>query len=490
LACVELQGQDWSYVYDHDLTYDDFVALEIQNDTIYTVSANWNADTSLFGMTFFKMDSTGHVVDTAQFYESNRILSTYRKYSGFKIHNKNLYFFGTTNQYYTYLIKANTDFTQDTIIYYPPNPGVNFTGATGLLATESGLYLLAQQKKPGELNDIMVIHTDLDGKELWRKVFGTSNAEEMAQSILTRNSNSIVIGGQKASSYFGSYLNAWSKEWILKIDSSGNIVSEWSSSDVPNRSLIRGMHILGDSYIYTSSINQYLSDTDFRATNNFCKRDTANLNLIWQTDIPSPNNNWYSAIWNTCLTPDGTGITGVGRKDYGGPGFHYKLNTESGAIIYKRNIEGCTEEYEAIDMDLFDIACLSSGSTVACGYTVLNTPIAPAYTGWVIKTNPWGLDLLDECSTVPVIEAPSYTGVDMKIYPNPASSQVTLALPESKEAYQIRLVNTQGHLMYQIDNQAVNPTIDVSGLADGMYFVQILDKRGTVLSVGRIVKIE
>jgi Secretion system C-terminal sorting domain len=78
----------------------------------------------------------------------------------------------------------------------------------------------------------------------------------------------------------------------------------------------------------------------------------------------------------------------------------------------------------------------------------------------------------------------------MKIYPNPASSQVTLALPESKEAYQIRLVNTQGHLMYQIDNQAVNPTIDVSGLADGMYFVQILDKRGTVLSVGRIVKIE
>jgi hypothetical protein len=482
--------EDWSYIQDNNRVYDDFISIEVLNDTIYTVFENWNIDTALFGATFVKMDTLGHILDTIQFYNPDRVLTTYNNYSGFKIHNRTLYYYGTSTGYVTYLIKATTDFTQGTIIYYPPNPGVNFTGATGLLATESGLYLLAQQKKPGELNDILVIHTDLEGKELWRRVYGVMNAEELSLSIIENYKHEIIIGGCKGSYYFGSYLDAWSKEWILTIDTVGTILREWQSNDLPNRGCIRGVQIVDSSIVYTSSLNQYLSDTDFRAKNNFCKRDTSTLNLVWQTDIPSPLQNWYSAIHNTCLTPDGVGIIGVGKLDDGGPAFHYKVSTQTGEVIYKRNLEGCTEDYVAIDTDLFDVACLSSGSTVACGYTVLNTPIAPAYTGWIIKTNAHGIDFLDECSTVPIIEAPVYTGVEMKIYPNPASTYVTLTLPESKTAYTIRVVNTSGNVVYQADNQAINPSIDVSGLHNGLYFVQILNKNGTVLNAQRFVKVD
>ena len=193
-------------------------------------------------------------------------------------------------------------------------------------------------------------------------------------------------------------------------------------------------------------------------------------------------------IWANALTPDGTAIIGVGKKDDGGPAFHYKVNAQTGEIIYKRNLEGCTEDYDAIDTDLFDVACLSSGSTVACGYTVLNTPIAPAYTGWVIKTNAYGIDLLDECSTVPVIDQPTYTGVEMKVYPNPATTQITLNLPESKEAYQVRLIDLSGKVVYQASNRAADPVIDIQLLPVGMYFVQVLNRYGNVLAVAKVVK--
>ena len=481
---------DWSYIQDNNRVYDDFISIEVLNDTIYTVFENWNSDTTLFGATFVKMDTLGHILDTIQFYNTDRVLTTYNNYSGFKIHNRTLYYYGTSTGYVTYLIKATTDFTQDTIIYYPPNAGVNFTGATGLLATESGLYLLAQQKKPGELNDILVIHTDLEGKEVWRKVYGSATAEEIGLSIIENHKHEIIIGGCKYFNNFSNPLGTWTKEWIFIIDESGNIRKEWASSDIDNRGCVIGLSIKNDSYLYSSSINTFLSASDFRRVNNICKRDTSALALHWQQNQNSPNSNWYSVMNNTVITPDSTAIIGVGRKDDGGPAFHFKVNIETGAVIYQRELIGCTQEYDAIDTDLFDVACLSSGSTVACGYTVLNTPIAPAYTGWIIKTNAYGIDLLDECSTVPIIEQPIYTGVGMKVYPNPATTQITLNLPQSKEVYQIRLIDLNGKVVYQASNQVADPVIDIAHMPTGMYVVQILNKHGVILNAQKFVKME
>jgi Secretion system C-terminal sorting domain len=485
-GCIQsvLCQNDWSIVYDHDLTYEDYTALEILNDTIYTAHLQWNRDTNLFGVVLMKYDSNGFLLDTLECFNPDRILTRYNFYSGFEIHNRTLYYYGTSTGYVTYLIKATTDFTQDTIIYYPPNPGVNFTGATGLLATESGLYLLAQQKKPGELNDILVIHTDLEGKELWRKVYETSVTNELALSIIKKKDNEVVIGGQRFQP------QQLSKEFLFAIDSLGNVLWEKLSFENENRATIIGLHIVNDKYVFSGSKIFNNPNGASYAIPYISSRDTTTFDLQWSTDLILQNNNFDNRIWNTCLTPDSTAIVGVGRLDDGGPAFHFKVNTETGAVIYQRELIGCTEEYAAIDTDLFDVACLSSGSTVACGYTVLNTPIAPAYTGWIIKTNAYGIDLLDECSTVPIIEHPVYTGVEMKIYPNPATTHITLELPESREKYTIRVVNLNGLILYQAENQAVNPLIDINALQNGFYFVQIVNKVGNILNAQRFVKMD
>jgi Secretion system C-terminal sorting domain len=485
------KGQsDWSIIYDHDLIYDDYTAMEVSNDTLYLAHFQYDRDTNLFGVVFMKYDSSGYLEDTVECFASNRILSTYNHYSGFKIYNNTLYFYGTTNLYYTYLIKASTDFTQDTILYYPPNAGVNFTGATGLLVTESGLYLLAQQKKPGELNDIMVIHTDLEGKELWRKVYGLMDRNEIAFSIIKGAHGRLVIGGGRTLPHLNIDPSViFAKELLLEIDTNGSLIKDWQSSDFVNRGPLRNLAILGDEYIYSSSVNNYTNPNNPFAQSNFSARDTSTKAHTWIRPMQMPQT-WASAIWGSALTPDSNAIIGVGRLDSGGPAFHYKVNTQTGAVIYQRNLIGCTDDYDAIDTDLFDVASLSSGSTVACGYTVLNTPIAPAYTGWVIKTNAYGIDLLDECSTVPIIDQPTYTGVQMKVYPNPATTQITLNLPESKEAYQIRLIDLNGKIVYQASNQVADPTIDIESLPSGMYVVQILSKHNTVINAQKFVKMD
>jgi hypothetical protein len=61
----------------------------------------------------------------------------------------------------------------------------------------------------------------------------------------------------------------------------------------------------------------------------------------------------------------------------------------------------------------------------------------------------------------------------VKLYPNPATSYVNIELPANAE---LRLINIAGQeIMYQKET-SVSERIDLANLADGVYFVQVVNK--------------
>jgi hypothetical protein len=72
---------------------------------------------------------------------------------------------------------------------------------------------------------------------------------------------------------------------------------------------------------------------------------------------------------------------------------------------------------------------------------------------------------------------------DILIYPNPADYNLTVKTPQSSE---IEILNIDGQLLQIITSNENYTTINISGLARGMYFVKIKTEKG--IEMGKFVK--
>ncbi|MEM6724960.1 MAG: T9SS type A sorting domain-containing protein, partial [Bacteroidota bacterium] len=76
----------------------------------------------------------------------------------------------------------------------------------------------------------------------------------------------------------------------------------------------------------------------------------------------------------------------------------------------------------------------------------------------------------------------------VQLYPNPVNQRLNVLLPEGNYSdYDFQMFNAQGQLMRagQLQTQ-----IDLSNLADGMYFIQLSDQEGNLSTAERILKVQ
>jgi subtilisin-like proprotein convertase family protein len=73
------------------------------------------------------------------------------------------------------------------------------------------------------------------------------------------------------------------------------------------------------------------------------------------------------------------------------------------------------------------------------------------------------------------------------IYPNPTDSQITVEI-QSDENFDLKLSDNLGKLIYQTKNSRVS-IINVRDLQSGVYTLHILDKKGQVVGIKRVIKI-
>jgi Secretion system C-terminal sorting domain len=493
---VALVGQDWQVIYNDSEKAFVFVDVFTFGSDIYATCRRYNEDT-IQGITLFKYDSSGHVKDCLDIFYDSIILTTHFDFIGVSIHRDDIYIYGTVYETTdTYLIKTDTSLNAYEIFFYK---SIDISAmklfATEILTTAQGLFLISRE----QLNDqylttnASIIHTDFDGNIKWQKSYGLPGVEEVPICAVQKGKNEIAIGGGRSSPVNQpiSFYQMWYHDWLLGIDTLGNRLWEWESPVGANRGGITGMSLINNKWYYSGTEAIITGIASFKNKPDITCRDSQ-FNLIWNTEMsitsPSDYNGYFSS---SALSPDSTSMVAVTAYHlFNRPLTHFKVNLINGMIIYERQDSVCapnsTFSYEG---SLLDVAMLPSGSTVSCGFIDVSTPDGERVYGLLMKTNPWGIDLLDDCSTVSNSE-PQYAQNELFIYPNPAIDHITIQTPEQVGAYRVRMYASTGALVReQVYAQGEVPEMQVRDLSSGLFFVQLLSENGQLLGVGKVIKV-
>jgi hypothetical protein len=74
----------------------------------------------------------------------------------------------------------------------------------------------------------------------------------------------------------------------------------------------------------------------------------------------------------------------------------------------------------------------------------------------------------------------------LQVYPNPASTEITVTLPSNKTA-SLQIVDAVGRVMHSVEIDSHQPVIDVSDFPDGLYFLKLTDPATRLTSQTKFV---
>ena len=81
---------------------------------------------------------------------------------------------------------------------------------------------------------------------------------------------------------------------------------------------------------------------------------------------------------------------------------------------------------------------------------------------------------------------PNFT---ISTYPNPVLNSLTVVLPNPlKEKYTINIINLNGQTVFNTNYNTEHLKIDLSKLLSGQYVISVLDSKGKILGVKKVVK--
>jgi hypothetical protein len=127
----------------------------------------------------------------------------------------------------------------------------------------------------------------------------------------------------------------------------------------------------------------------------------------------------------------------------------------------------------------------SMGSTYVADGSVLGTGTHTIYVGVMDANGCVGADTV-------VVQVSICTGVDaaeqldFSVVPNPSGGNITIVHPGTSGELQIEILNLQGEILQSVNTNAGSETqLDLSGLAQGIYYIRLID--GEQTSVKKIV---
>ena len=89
-----------------------------------------------------------------------------------------------------------------------------------------------------------------------------------------------------------------------------------------------------------------------------------------------------------------------------------------------------------------------------------------------------GTDKVITYSDVKKIKLRSEQSVSVKVFPNPSSESIRINLPESvNNQYVVRMYSTEGRIVKVTNVSGANPTVDVTSLSVGSYFMELYNPK-------------
>ncbi|MAB39096.1 MAG: hypothetical protein CL528_03480 [Aequorivita sp.] len=288
--------------------------------------------------------------------------------------------------------------------------------------TDDGGFIIAGSGTGGIFSDYVVSKLNMNGNSVWEKIYGGDGEDYLTNLILTDDGGYMVIGqsNSDASGDKTEDSQGYQDYWVLKLDSAGNIV--WQNT------------IGGDS------------------------------GDIPLTVIESSDGGYFisgSSLSN--ISGDKTDNTFEDSQSF----WIMKLNSV-GIIEWQNDIDGSLGERlpKAIQND--------DGSFMICGQSSSNISGDKTENSrgeadfWIIK----------HAATLG-LEDNSFLKA-ISLYPNPTKNTLQLNT-QDKTINQINIYTMTGSKVLQLDVETVSPTVEVSSLASGVYYIQVYSGKDVAL---------
>ncbi|CAM3257268.1 T9SS type A sorting domain-containing protein [Aequorivita lipolytica] len=330
-------------------------------------------------------------------------------------------------------------------------------------------------------DDYWLLKLDLSGNIVWQKTIGGSSSDSFSTMVLTSDGG-CILGGYSDSNISGNKTENSKGEydyWIIKLSSSGTI--EWdktiggSQTDVLN-SVIQtsdnGFLLSGRS---SSDISGDKTEDSLGSSDFWIVKLNSSGNLEWQNTI---GGNDIDQAYSANQTSDGGYIIGgFSRSDISGD------KTENGqgnfdCWLVKINNVGIIEWQNTIGGS--EIDGITSVIQASDGNYILGGNSQSNISGDKTENSRGGQDywIIKHAQTLGLEENP-FSSV-ITLYPNPTKNILQLNT-QDKTIDQVNIYTMTGSKVLQLEVDTVSPTVDVSRLASGVYYVQLYSGKNVAL---------
>ncbi|MBL0309214.1 MAG: T9SS type A sorting domain-containing protein [Bacteroidetes bacterium] len=332
-------------------------------------------------------------------------------------------------------------------------------------------------------SNTLLLKTDISGNLIFQKEFGTGTWYEYASSMAKLKNGRILIGSSK------SYENrpyAVSQTWLLEVDTNGVLKRQWFDPNDSTYGAYSLRQTKDGGYVYAAQKAEWQTINNAFCVATIVKMDSAfNKQWTFRGGGVTPE----TGIFDIEELEEGTFIA-CGNTSYAHPdstitsGWIIKLSS-TGEMIWQKNYEGFAT-YGAINY-LYDVDVLSDGGFIACGEANGDN----GQFGWLLKVDSNGCEV-ENCGVgIDEVVKPEISGI--KVYPNPASTEITLDYTSIDWAQQgelsIVLMNSLGQIIHheKLPMYSVFQRIDVSKFPVGFYLAHI-KRNNTTIATSKFAK--
>ncbi|MAT53002.1 MAG: hypothetical protein CMN32_00875 [Saprospirales bacterium] len=489
---------------EEQITGSAFVNVLLDNDTLVLFGTCFPpvGPPGQQALLFVKMDTLGNVL--LQKFYPDPDMDKYAASPNFEI-IKTLdsgYMLTGTNINSGYGILVKLSFNGEIEFYRKYDPAPDLTHRPRkVLEVEDG-YLISGHKSIQNYDiQVFLMKVDKQGNFLWEKTYGQPGVVDVMNSLVKISDNHFAIGAAKSKGLGEppySTSDTWSKGWLIQVDSLGNIIST-QESPANTQAGLSGLKKMPDGWLFAAVEFKILNQFEWGARSKIVRTGVDISNVVWEKYIsattragnttidikPTPDGNWVAVgQWATPIPPPPS----TSPNYLGGSTFKF---TSDGDSLWARLDTAFWHPDCGSENYLGGVAVLPSGSIIAAGYANTNCyPPTVRSWGWVLKISKDGcIDTLLCSGITPVKEVQTHP-VEVKAWPNPATTHVDFFFqnPAGGRHRQLLITDLAGRPVqsFEIPEGETNLRWNTEELLPGVYFYQWITN-GKTLKTGKIL---